>query len=40
MNEPLNIDWLASYSSYTILIGSFEFNRKPAVAELDLSLEL
>ena len=26
---PLNIDWLASYSSYTLLIYSFEFNRKP-----------
>ena len=29
MNTPLNIDWLASYSSYQILIGPFEFNRKP-----------
>ena len=28
MNAPLNIDWLASYSSYKVLIGSFEFNRK------------
>ena len=29
INAPLNIDWLASYSSYKILIGSFEVNRKP-----------
>ena len=29
MNVPLNIDWLVSYSSYKILTGSFQFNRKP-----------
>ena len=29
MNALLNIDWLASYSSYKTLIGSFEFIRKP-----------
>ena len=25
----MNIDWLASFSGYKILIGSFEFKRKP-----------
>ena len=29
MNAPLNLDLLASNSSYKILICSFEFNRKP-----------
>ena len=29
MNVPLNIDWLVSYSSYKILTGLFQFNRKP-----------
>ena len=29
INVPLNIDWLANFSSHKILIGSFEFNRKP-----------
>ena len=29
MNVPLNINWLVSYSSYKIFIGSFQFDRKP-----------
>ena len=28
MNASLNIDWLASYLNYKILIGSFDFNKK------------
>ena len=29
VNASLNIDWLASFSSCKLLIGLFEFNRKP-----------
>ena len=29
MNAPLNIDWLAGFSSDKILIGSFEFIENP-----------
>ena len=29
INGPLNIDWLASFSSYKILIGLFKLNEKP-----------
>ena len=28
INAPLNVDWLASYSSYKLLIGLLEFNRE------------
>ena len=32
INASLNIDWLASFSSCKLLIGLFEFNRKPVEA--------
>ena len=40
INTSLNIDWLASFSSWKHLIGSFEFNKKTPWKSLLLKLFL